>query len=138
VGSECQTHATGLMPAAANDTVVLIVGLRDHHSPFVLTECDRFKGRNLKIMTLQLGASARRLFIGCILQLGLIFALAVWSGASMAEKLVDPNSVSPEYRAAAEKRRAEQIKLLECSKKADAAKVPRRDRAAYVNECLEK
>jgi len=56
----------------------------------------------------------------------------------MAEKFVDPNSVAPEYRAAAEKRRAEQIKLFECSNKAEAAKVPRRDRAAYVNECLEK
>jgi len=56
----------------------------------------------------------------------------------MAEKFVDPNSVAPEYRAAAEKRRSEQIKLFECSKKAEAAKVPRRDRADYVNECLEK
>ncbi len=56
----------------------------------------------------------------------------------MAEKLVDPNTVAPEYRAAAEKRRAEQIKLFECSKKADAAKVLRRDRLAFVNECLDK
>jgi hypothetical protein len=88
-------------------------------------------------MTLQLGALARRLFIGCVLQLGLIFALAPWSGAG-AEKLVDPNAVAPEYRAAAEKRRAEQIKLFECSKKADEAKVPRRDRVAHINECLER
>ncbi len=56
----------------------------------------------------------------------------------MAQKLVDPNSVAPEYRAAAEKRRAEQIKLFECSKKAEVDKVPRRDRAVYVNECLTK
>jgi uncharacterized Fe-S cluster-containing radical SAM superfamily protein len=90
-----------------------------------------------RIMMLQFGVSTRR-FIGCVLQLGLIFALAAWSGASMAQKFVDPNSVAPEYRDAAEKRRAEQIKLFECSKKAEAAKVPRRDRAAYVNECLEK
>jgi len=89
-------------------------------------------------MTSQLGASARRLFISCGLQLGLVSAFAAWSGVSMAEKFVDPNSVAPEYRAAAEKRRAEQIKLFECSNKAEAAKVPRRDRAAYVNECLEK
>jgi hypothetical protein len=89
-------------------------------------------------MTLQLGASARRLFIVCGLRLGLVSALAAWSGVSMAEKLVDPNSVAPEYRAAAEKRRAEQVRLFECSNKAEAAKVPRRDRAAYVNECLEK
>lgn len=92
----------------------------------------------MRIMTLQLGASARRLSIGRIFQLGLIFALAAWPEVSIAQKLVDPNSVSPEYREAAEKRRAEQVKLLECSKKADAAKVPRRDRATYVNECLEK
>jgi hypothetical protein len=89
-------------------------------------------------MMLQLGASARRLFIGCVLQLGLVSALAAWSGVSMAQKFVDPNKVAPEYRDAAEKRRAEQIKLFECSNKAEAAKVPRRDRAAYVNECLEK
>jgi hypothetical protein len=89
-------------------------------------------------MTLQLGASARRLFIGCALQLGLVSALVAWSGASMAEKVVDPNLVAPEYRAAAEKRRAEQIKLFECSNKAEAAKVARRDRAAYVNACIEK
>jgi hypothetical protein len=89
-------------------------------------------------MTLQLGASARRFFIGCSLQLCLVSALAAWSGTSMAEKLVDPNLVAPEYRAAAEKRRAEQIRLFECSNKAEAAKVARRDRAAYVNECLEK
>jgi hypothetical protein len=89
-------------------------------------------------MTLQLGASARRLFIGFGLQLSLISAVAAWSGTSMAQKLVDPNSVAPEYRAAAEKRRAEQIKLFECSKRAEVAKVPRRDRAVYVNECLEK
>ena len=87
---------------------------------------------------MQLGASARRLLIGCVLQLGLISALAAWSGVSMAQKFVDPNSVAPEYRAAAEKRRAEQIKQFECSNKAAAAKVPRRDLAAYVNECLEK
>ena len=36
--------------------------------------------------------------------------------------LVDPNSVAPEFREAAEKRRAEQIKLRECTKKADQAK----------------
>jgi hypothetical protein len=89
-------------------------------------------------MTLQFGASARRLFIGFGLQLSLISALAAWSGMSIAQKLVDPNSVAPEYRAAAEKRRTEQIKLFECSKKAEVAKVPRRDRAVYINECLEK
>jgi hypothetical protein len=56
----------------------------------------------------------------------------------MAQSLVDPNKVAPEYRAAAEKRRAEQIKQYECSKKADIAKVLRRDRVAFINECLDK
>jgi hypothetical protein len=61
-----------------------------------------------------------------------------WFGASSAQKLVDPNSVAPEYREAAEKRRAEQLRLLQCSKKADEAKVPRRDRAAHISACLDK
>ena len=72
------------------------------------------------------------------LQLGIILIFASWLSASAAQKLVDPNTVAPEFRAVAEKRRAEQIKLLECSKKADEAKVTRRDRPAYINECLEK
>jgi hypothetical protein len=86
-------------------------------------------------MTLQPGASARRFFIGCVLQAGLIAALAPSAGA---DKLVDPNAVAPEYRDAAEKRRAEQVKLFQCSKKADEAKVLRRDRSVFINECLEK
>jgi hypothetical protein len=61
-----------------------------------------------------------------------------WSGVSFAEKLVDPNAVAPEYRAVAEKRRAEQLKLFQCSQKADAAKIVRRDRAAFVAECVDK
>ena len=75
---------------------------------------------------------------GFILQLGTVLIVASWFGASVAQKLVDPNSVAPEYRAVAEKRRAEQIKLLECSKKADEAKVLRRDRAAQISACLDK
>jgi hypothetical protein len=88
-------------------------------------------------MIFSVGASVRRILIGCVLQLSLILAFALWSEAG-AEKLVDPNSVAPEYRSAAEKRRAEQLKLLQCSKKADDAKVARRDRAALVNECLDR
>jgi hypothetical protein len=92
----------------------------------------------LRAMTLQVGALVYRLSIGFVLRLGVMTVLAAWSGTSMAEKLVDPNSVAPEYRAAAEKRRAEQVKLFECSKKADEAKVLRRDRVTYINECLDK
>jgi hypothetical protein len=53
-----------------------------------------------------------------------------------AQKLVDPNAVAPEYREAAEKRRAEQIRQRECAKKADEAKVLPRDRIAHISRCL--
>jgi hypothetical protein len=68
----------------------------------------------------------------------MVMIFAGWSSVSFAEKLVDPSTVAPEYRAVAEKRRAEQIKLFECSRKADVAKILRRDRAAFVSECLDK
>jgi hypothetical protein len=56
---------------------------------------------------------------------------------SFAQKLVDPNVVAPEFRAAAEKRRAEQIKLNECVKKAVDAKVLKRDRATFISSCAD-
>jgi hypothetical protein len=120
----------------AGDTIVLLsaAGPSFPHS----FNCDRLKGAGFRTMTLQPGALLRGLFAGFVLQLGIVLSSAAWPSASMAQKLVDPNAVAPEYRAAAEKRRAEQIRLLECSKKADVANVAHRDRAAYVNECLEK
>jgi hypothetical protein len=57
--------------------------------------------------------------------------------AARAQTLVDPAKVAPEYREAAEKRRAEQLQQRECGRKADADKVLRRDRTAYLNHCLE-
>jgi hypothetical protein len=57
--------------------------------------------------------------------------------AAIAQKLVDPDKVAPEYRVAAEKRRAEQIKILQCSHKADEAKVLPRDRTAHIQHCLD-
>lgn len=54
-----------------------------------------------------------------------------------AQVLVDPTKVAPEYREAAEKRRAEQLRQRECGRKADADKVLPRDRTAYLNQCLE-
>jgi hypothetical protein len=54
-----------------------------------------------------------------------------------AQKLVDPASVAPEYREAAEKRRAEQIKQRECAHKADVEKIIPRDRTAFLLQCLE-
>ncbi len=58
-------------------------------------------------------------------------------GAALAQKLVDPDKVAPEYREAAEKRRQEQIKVLVCSKKVDDAKILRRDRIAEIQRCLD-
>jgi hypothetical protein len=72
------------------------------------------------------------------LALRLIFIGAfVFTAPSLAQKLVDPNSVAPEFRDAAEKRRAEQIKAVGCNRKANEAKVLPRDRTAYLNHCLE-
>lgn len=62
---------------------------------------------------------------------------AVCPPMAAAQKLVDPDKVAPEFREAATKRRAEQIKLMECNKKADDAKVLPRDRASHVQHCLD-
>jgi hypothetical protein len=56
---------------------------------------------------------------------------------AFAQKLVDPTSVAPEYREAAEKRRAEQIRQRDCAKKADTEKVMPRERTAFLLQCLE-
>jgi hypothetical protein len=73
--------------------------------------------------------------IGHILTVALFSMLPLHG--RFAQKLVDPDKVAPQYRAAAEKRRAEQIKVLECSHKADAAKVLPRDRTANIQHCLD-
>jgi hypothetical protein len=49
-----------------------------------------------------------------------------------------PNSVAPEFLKVAERRGAEQIKLLEGTKKADQAEVLRRDLAAFGGLCLDR
>jgi hypothetical protein len=67
--------------------------------------------------------------------LGLVGASVVCEPA-LAQKPVDPKTVAPEYREAAEKRRAEQIRQHECAHKADEAKVLPRDRTAYIVRCL--
>ena len=53
------------------------------------------------------------------------------------QKLVDPNTVAPEFREAAVKRRAEQVRLRERNRKAEQAKVLPRERAAHISHCLE-
>jgi len=52
-----------------------------------------------------------------------VLILLVLTTTVQAQKLVDPSKVAPEYREAAEKRRAEQIRQQSCAKKADAEKV---------------
>jgi hypothetical protein len=57
--------------------------------------------------------------------------------AARAQMLVDPAKVAPEYREAAEKRRAEQLRQRECGQKANLEKILPRDRTAFLNHCLE-
>ncbi|MEK9281201.1 MULTISPECIES: hypothetical protein [unclassified Bradyrhizobium] len=67
-----------------------------------------------------------------------IAAIALCAAApARSQTLVDPNKVAPEYREAAEKRRAEQLRQRECALKADLEKVLPRDRTAYLNHCLD-
>jgi hypothetical protein len=73
--------------------------------------------------------------IGRILVIAMLSILPL--EASFAQRLVDPEKVAPEFRAAAEKRRAEQLKVMDCSHKADDAKVLPRDRAAHIHICLD-
>ncbi len=89
--------------------------------------------------TLNLGWAVMREWpVRLALYFGVLLIAAFWLGASLAEKLVDPNAVAPEFRDVAEKRRAEQLRLVECTRKADEAKIVRRDRAAFVGQCLDK
>ena len=55
---------------------------------------------------------------------------------AIAQKLVDPDKVAPEHREAAVKRRAEQIRQIDCARKAGEAKVLPRDRLAHITQCL--
>ena len=55
----------------------------------------------------------------------------------LAQKLVDPSLVAPEFREAAERRRAEQVKMIRCQRKAEETKVLPRDRTVYINQCLQ-
>jgi hypothetical protein len=66
-----------------------------------------------------------------------LIAALLSTGPGFAQKLVDPNAVAPEFREAAVKRRAEQMQLRECNRKAEQAKVLLRERAAHINHCLE-
>jgi hypothetical protein len=65
-----------------------------------------------------------------------LISLALTS-PGVAQGLVDPSKVAPEYREAAEKRRAEQIRQRDCAKKAEAEKVMPRDRTAFLLHCFD-
>jgi hypothetical protein len=65
-----------------------------------------------------------------------LFSLAIAFPAP-AQKLVDPASVAPEFREAAEKRRAEQIRQRDCARKADVEKIMPRERTTFLVHCLE-
>lgn len=69
----------------------------------------------------------------------LIALAAALSGApARAQKIVDPKTVAPEFREAAEKRHAEQLRLIECNNAAKIAKIQKREMAQYVAECFDK
>jgi hypothetical protein len=71
-------------------------------------------------------------------QVIIVAALALVATApARSQALVDPSKVAPEYREAAEKRRAEQVRQRECALKADLDKVLPRDRTVYLNHCLD-
>jgi hypothetical protein len=65
-----------------------------------------------------------------------LFSMAITSPL-LAQRLVDPTKVAPEYREAAERRRAEQIRQQECAHKADTEKVIARERTSFLLQCLE-
>jgi hypothetical protein len=65
-----------------------------------------------------------------------ILLALVWSAPSFAQKLVDPSKVAPEYREAAEKRLAEQIRQRDCAKRAETEKITPRDRTPFLLDCL--
>jgi hypothetical protein len=69
--------------------------------------------------------------------LGIVAMTLILVAPVFAQKLVDPAAVAPEYRDAAEHRRAEQLKQRNCGLKADQARVLMRDRAAFVLKCMD-
>ena len=70
--------------------------------------------------------------------IGLTTAAALSYAAWADGRLVDPAKVAPEYREAAIKRAAEQKKLAECRKEADAKKLRVRYRVEFLTACFNK
>jgi hypothetical protein len=69
--------------------------------------------------------------------IGMALVSLALAAPALAQGLVDPSKVAPEYREAAEKRRAEQIKQRDCAKKAEAEKVMPRERTTFLLHCLD-
>ena len=75
---------------------------------------------------------------GSVLAAAAIAVACIASPAAHAQGIVDPSKVAPEFREAAEKRRAEQLKQIACNKAAQDAKVPPRDMLKFVSDCFDK
>ena len=69
---------------------------------------------------------------------GIAVATALCHAAFADGRAVDPSKVAPEYREAAIKRAAEQKKLVECRKEADAKKLRPRERVEFLIACFDK
>lgn len=67
-----------------------------------------------------------------------MLAITLSGGVSLADKLVDPTRVAPEFREAAEKRRAEQLKIINCNNAMKLANIPARDQLKYMSDCVDK
>jgi hypothetical protein len=71
--------------------------------------------------------------------IALLVTAALAAGPALAEgRLVDPSAVSPEFRAAAEKRAAEQKKLITCQHEAAEKKLLPRYRTKFLIDCMGK
>ena len=69
-----------------------------------------------------------------------IFVVAislVGMAPARAQALVDPTKVAPEFREAAEKRRAEQLKQIACNKAAHDQKIAPREVLKFVTDCFD-
>ncbi len=67
-----------------------------------------------------------------------MLAMTLSGGVSLADKLVEPSKVAPEFREAAEKRRAEQLKIINCNNAMKLANIPARDQLKYMSDCVDK
>jgi len=99
--------------------------------PLGLTSFATGIGRRNGVLTVLLKEANLKRFIPATL---LLLTLTV---PTFAQTLVDPTKVAPEYREAAEKRRAEQIRQRDCAHKAEVEKVMPRERTAFLLQCLE-